>query len=257
MNLPKFLRRGGPRPGRVAWTEEFHSWDAAEAASTGYDAGMILRKVTEATRAVESGAAPYERDSVLFDRIEYSWPLLSGLLWIHSRCGSLRVLDFGGSLGSTWRQNRKFLEHLPGLSWKVVEQEGFVEVGRAEFERGPLSFLSGVAQAAESGVDLFLLASSLCYIRDHRSLVDSAVASGAPYMILDRTPFHSGAEHTILLQTVPPEIYEASYPCHVFSLPRFLEEIETSWKVVETWNCDLQPDPGATHMGMILERRPS
>ena len=55
----------------------------------------------------------YERDSVLFDTIRYSWPLLSDLLRAASEDQNhLSVLDFGGSLGSSYYQNRVFLSHL-------------------------------------------------------------------------------------------------------------------------------------------------
>ena len=70
----------------------------------------ILDKVLAATLKVKQGQAVFERDSVLFDEIEYSWPLLAGLMWAAaSNGGKLNVLDFGGALGSSYYQNRKFL----------------------------------------------------------------------------------------------------------------------------------------------------
>ncbi len=62
----------------------------------------------QATRKVVAGEAVYERDSVVFDHLEYAWPLLACLLQIAAERRSLRVIDFGGSLGSSWRQNRRF-----------------------------------------------------------------------------------------------------------------------------------------------------
>lgn len=242
------------RAGRVVWGRVYPDWASAQRDSTGYDADEIIGKVAAATRAVQRGESPYERDSVLFDHVEYSWPLLSSLLWIHARLGRLRVLDFGGSLGSTWRQNRAFLRDLPSVEWKVVEQESFVELGRAEFQTPQLSFHRTVEEASAGGVDLFLMASSLCYIEDHAAILRLAADSGARFLAIDRTPFTEDDRDTIRLQTVPPEIYRASYPCWIFSRPRFLEALSSTWRLHSDWECELQPDPGAVHHGMILER---
>lgn len=255
MKLLRMLGLGKKRPGRVEWGGQYPDWASAQAAATGYDSGVILEKVAHATLAVERGEAVYERDSVLFDHVEYSWPLLASLLWIHAQLHRLHVLDFGGSLGSTWRQNRSFLSCLPDLEWKVVEQEGFVERGRRDFQTPPLSFHTSPQAACEQGMDLFLLASSLCYMEHYQDILDSALASGARFLAIDRTPFHAGDDHRIQLQVVPPEIYPASYPCHIFSRNRFLGTLEPDWIIRAEWICDLQPDPGATHRGLLLERR--
>ena len=87
---------------------DYPTWGEAMRASSGYDAAHILEKVKGALLKVKRGQAIYERDSVLFDRIEYSWPLLTGLLWVASlNENRLSVLDFGGSLGSSYFQNRQ------------------------------------------------------------------------------------------------------------------------------------------------------
>src|SRR4051794_32795642 len=81
-----------------AWAGDYPSWSAARAASSGYDDGGVLERVKTAALAVKEGRAVYERDSVLFDEVQYSWPLLAGLMWIAARSrGRLEVLDFGGA----------------------------------------------------------------------------------------------------------------------------------------------------------------
>ena len=87
------------RSADIRFEEEYATWQDATENCTGYDAGGILEKVLEATLKVKNGEAVYERDSVLFDHIEYSWPVLSGLMWVAARNnGRLNVLDYGGSL---------------------------------------------------------------------------------------------------------------------------------------------------------------
>src|SRR5712691_3342391 len=88
---------------------DYAAWEDAVHASTGYDSEVILEKTRTALLQVKNGQAVYERDSVVFDEVQYAWPLLAGLLWIATRSGGkLDVLDFGGSLGSTYFQNRAF-----------------------------------------------------------------------------------------------------------------------------------------------------
>ena len=40
------------------------------------------------------------------------------------------------------------------------------------------------------------------------------------YILIDRTPFIDGNDK-IVIQTVPTNIYKASYPCHLFNLTKF------------------------------------
>src|SRR5215475_3829712 len=101
-------------PSKYGWKGDYSSWEAAKKQAGSYDDGIILEKVEQAALKVRNGEATYERDSVLFDRIEYSWPLLAALMWVAARNkGKLTVADFGGSLGSSYFQNKVFLEGLP------------------------------------------------------------------------------------------------------------------------------------------------
>ena len=75
------------RSDRIVFEGNYASWEDATAKCDGYDAEHILTRVLESTLKVKSGDAIFERDSVLFDEIEYSWPLLAGLMWAAARNG--------------------------------------------------------------------------------------------------------------------------------------------------------------------------
>ena len=84
----------------------YSTWQEADAHCNCYDNGDILEKVHSATLKVKNGESVYERDSVIFDQIEYSWPILTGLMWAAAQnSGCLKVLDFGSSLGSSNLEN--------------------------------------------------------------------------------------------------------------------------------------------------------
>jgi putative methyltransferase (TIGR04325 family) len=124
-----FYRR--MRPKKYGWFGNYSNWQEALDQCSGYDAVEILERVKTATLKVKNGDAVYERDSVLFDHIEYSWPLVSALLMIGLKNNrQIKVLDFGGSLGSSYFQNRHFLSEFDNVQWNVVEQENYVACGQ-------------------------------------------------------------------------------------------------------------------------------
>ena len=92
------------------WSGNYSNWAEAEKESSGYNSKNILETVKQATLKVKNGQAVYERDSVIFNEIEYSFPILSSLMWVAAQNnGELNILDFGGYLGSSYYQYKTFL----------------------------------------------------------------------------------------------------------------------------------------------------
>jgi len=209
---------------RISFTGNYDSWDEAQRVTGGYDAEIILNRVRDALLKVKNGEAVYERDSVLFDEVHYSWPLLAGLLWVASRSGNrLDLIDFGGSLGSSYYQNLKFLSHLDELQWSVVEQEKFVECGRSLFADGHLRFYHDIDECiGEQHPDAILFSSVIQYLDKPYQLLTDVVNRGFTYIIFDRTAFLEKGDDRITVQKVPPEICPASYPAWFFNRKKFL-----------------------------------
>jgi putative methyltransferase (TIGR04325 family) len=242
---------------------DYPDWAGAAAAAQGYDAANILEIQRAAMRKVRDGEAVYERDSVLFDKIEYFFPTLAALLLIASRNNNrLSVLDFGGALGSSYCQNRAMLAHLPELSWHVVEQPHFVVAGRAEFQNARLRFYPTIGESwAARRPDVVLLSSVLQYLENPAGLLAEISALGPDYILVDRTPvLDQGARDRITVQTVPPVIYPASYACRLFA-PGALEALlEPSYEVVFDFEAHVgiviqAEDALARFRGMLFQRR--
>ena len=239
---------------------DYHSWSAAMAASTGYDSGIILEKTRAALMKVKNGDAVYERDSVLFDEIQYTWPLLAGLMWVAARCGgTLNVLDFGGSLGSTYFQNRAFLSALPQVRWNIVEQFRHVETGKACFEDDHLRFYANIAEClAENHPNVVLFSSVLQYLENPYAVFEQVLGLPCDWIMIDRTPFWTGSTDRLCVQRVPPHIYPATYPCYILSMPRFHAYLEEKSMQIraEFDSLDSLSAPVRTvWKGLILERR--
>jgi len=218
----------------IRFGEEYATWQDATENCTGYDAGGILEKVLEATLKVKNGEDVYERDSVLFDHIEYSWPVLSGLMWVAARNnGRLNVLDYGGSLGTSYFQNRKFIEALDQIRWNVVEQSHYVEAGQTHLQDHQLRFFKSIEECmVENEPNVILLSSVLQYLEDPSYLIKKLSVSKATCLIIDRTPFSSSGVDRLLVQKVSPPIYSASYPIWIFSTSKFLQIIEPDWCLI-------------------------
>jgi putative methyltransferase (TIGR04325 family) len=209
---------------RYGWHGDYSSWEEAKRHSSGYDDVNILKKVKESLLKVKNGEAVCERDGVLFDKIEYSWPLLAGLLLASSiNKGNLSVLDFGGSLGTTYFQNRKFLSLLPNLSWNIIEQPHFVKEGRNYFQDEKLHFYEYIETCImKEQPTVLVLSSVLQYIEKPYELLENLLSYNFSIVIIDRTPFHNKGYDRITIQKVPPSIYRASYPCYIFDKQKFL-----------------------------------
>ncbi|MGO4133796.1 TIGR04325 family methyltransferase [Rhizobium brockwellii] len=198
----------------ICFDGPYSDWRSAMAASGGYDAPAILAKVIEATRAVVQGRASYERDTVVFKEQNYSHPLLAWLLYAASRCDlGLRVVDFGGALGSSYFQHRSILAHLAELKWCVVEQSHFVKAGQAEFEDESLSFCDSADEAIDRvKPNVVLLSGVLQYLENPHAHLESLLSKGVKFVLIDRTTAQSDVADTPFVQYVPEWIYSASYP---------------------------------------------
>lgn len=197
----------------------FESWEVASARSSGYDSGEILSRVLEATLKVRRGEAAFERDSVVFDEIDYPWPVTAALMWAAARAkGSLDVLDFGGALGSSYFQHNRLLSTLAKVRWHVVEQPQFTSTGRAELQDEQLRFHDSISAClTESNPRIILISSVLQYLPDPQPVIRELRDSGAPLVIVDKTFVNPSSQHRFYIQHVPASIYPASYPCRSLS----------------------------------------
>ncbi|GHT01409.1 methyltransferase, TIGR04325 family protein [Synergistales bacterium] len=242
-------------PQSARFVGEYATWEEASRLSTGYDDPSILEKVLKATLALVGGAgAVYERDSVLFDHIEYSWPLLAGLMWgaaMHG--GVLRIVDFGGSLGSTYRQNKFFLDTLKEVSWNIVEQPHFVSCGQENFESCEMHFFNSIDDVLKTNkIDGILFCGVLQYLESPYDLLQSLEKYRFDYILVDRTPFSIDNQDKITIQHVPKAIYVASYPYRFLSEDRFLQAIGSAYRVVDWFVSELVND--SRFKGCILKR---
>jgi putative methyltransferase (TIGR04325 family) len=225
-----FSGKGGQMGDRI-FTGKYADWSTAAPYSSGYDSNLIIEKCTNSLMKVKNGEAVYERDSVIFDKIQYNWSLLAVLqkAAIESK-SMLVVLDFGGSLGSTYFQNREFLSGLKSNIWCIIEQSHFVDVGKRYFENEQLKFFYNVEECVEKyKPTVVLLSSVLQYLEDPYYWINKFVKLKVPYIIIDRTAFVGEKDDYISIQNVP--LYNARLAHWFFSKDKLDKKIQSEYMV--------------------------
>jgi len=260
---PPLLLRAARRVDRgrsLRFDGDYASWEDARKGSGGYDSAEISRRVFEAEIKVKRGDAADARDGVCFDKVQFSLPVMAALARATAmRTGSVRVLDFGGALGGLYRQFKAFMP-AAGVAWTVVEQPHYVELGREHFQNQDLRFAASLDEALRGGpADVALLSSVLQYLPEPHELLKRIALSAAPHVVIDRTPCSGLARDVLTVQTVPPAIYPASYPCWIFSRRRLEAAFNATYNLVSAFadgTGEWQSSACAFELaGFILDRR--
>jgi putative methyltransferase (TIGR04325 family) len=255
------------------------SWDEIVKTTEGYSAENILEKCCDALLKVKNGEYPYERDSVLFEEKEIFYPLLAALFYAAAQNqNKLDLIDFGGSLGSTYYQNKDILKQAGlSLNWNIVEQANFVKCGRENFENSELRFFYKAEDvfncvvlhprpvvrerchvSNEKSSRILLLSSVLPYLKKPYDMLNKLFELDFQYVIIDRTWFlETEPEDVLTIQTVPAWIYKAAYPAWFLAKVKFREYIKNKYNVIFSWTAlDQHRLPGfeTGGYGFLLKR---
>lgn len=209
--------------GYDGFSGDYYSFDTCKKKCIGYDNKDVLKKTLDSTLKVKYGYAVFERDSYIFDSIQYSYPLLTALFKVAlENNNELSVLDFGGALGSHYFQNRNFLNPIRIKKWSVVEQSHYIDLGNKLISDGILNFYHLIDDVDVGDVDVLILSGVLQYLDDPYSWLDKFLNKGFKYIIFDRTAFSLENRNRLTIQVVPKYIYDASYPAWFLNEKEFL-----------------------------------
>jgi len=239
------------------WSGNYATWDEAAADTTGYETGEILRKALDAERKVRRGEAAFERDTVTFEKENHSWPTLSALLYCAAASeGRLRVVDFGGALGSTWSQYRHLWLGLRDVHWAIVELPAYVEAGMRHLSEPKLSFHTSIEDAQrESKATIFFSSSAIQYLPEPYRFLKEISMRGFDFLFLDRISLTLNDQDRITVQRVNPEIYTASYPCWFLSETRLREAIGSNYRLTVSFAALDKANVPSVFRGYLFERK--
>jgi putative methyltransferase (TIGR04325 family) len=235
---------------RISVNGNYSSWQEAATRSRGYDTRDILERVRQATRVVVTDNTKFERDGVVFAQKHYPFALIAVLLDVAQRNnGKLSVMDFGGSLGSSYYQCRDFLTSLRDVRWSVVEQAHFVDCGNAEFQNETLRFYHSIEDCyrAESP-KVVLFSSVLQYLENVEEVLQDVARRKPDTVMIDRTPIIEDYSR-IAVQRVPSRIGKASYPVRLFAREDLTKHFTDGYRVLSTF---VGPDPPIFHRSKVV-----
>lgn len=206
---------------------------ATEICGEGYGSENIFKKVSKAAITVKEGKAAYERDSYLFYEKEYYLQLLAVLYEVYFEYGELNIIDFGGSLGSTFFQNKdKLVKYIDQIKWNVVEQGHFVDWGKSKLEDKNLRFYYSMKEVEKCNCVLF--GSSLQYLENYHIFLKEIADRDIRYLIIDRLPVSN--DTWVSVEYVHEPIYEASYPLHIICEDELIDEVSAlGYRLTQKW----------------------
>ncbi|MFI5335185.1 MAG: methyltransferase, TIGR04325 family [Opitutales bacterium] len=237
--------RADPVREPVRYKGDYASWAEAQRDAEGYAAPVILERTRAALSLVRDGQAASERDSVVLAQPEPPMAVLAALLRAAAeRGGRLHVLDFGGSLGSTYYQCRSFLSPLVELRWSIVELAALAACGRTEFADGHLAFYDSMEELLAGGArpDVLLLSSVLPYLPDPHGFLTLALQHRFRSVVIDRTACWPGAHDRLTVQKVPAWIYPASYPAWFFNEAGLEAHFEPAYNMLASFHALDRPE---------------
>ena len=79
--------------------------------------------------------------------------------------------------------------------------------------------------------NIILLSSVLPYIEKPFDLLEDINKLDIEYILIDRTYFYEDQDDRLTIQKVSPTIYDASYPCWIFSQDKFLRSLRINLKL--------------------------
>ena len=170
---------------KYGWKGDYENFAEANKIAKGYDEQSIVEKIRETTKKVVNGEVAYERDGIVYDNPKMNFAMLSTLLHVAAENNSnLTVLDFGGSLGTTYNHKKHFLQSVHNLNWCIVEQPNYVEIGRKEFEHERLHFYYSLEECLQHHQpDIIIFSGVIQYIEKTYELLDQIRMSGVKYFL--------------------------------------------------------------------------
>ena len=238
--LLKILRKYKPRS--YGWFNNYKTWQEAQKACAPYDEHAILEKLRIATLKVKKGEAVYERDGIIYNQIYYSWPLLSNLLLCASQHqGELSIIDFGGSLGTTFFQNKQYLKQLNKVQWSVIEQGYLIETGKKEIAGEGLDFYHTINEAiAKKGKHQILITNGVIpYLEKPYELFKHFLEFDFEYIIIESTYFNYQPYDRICIQKTNPKAYTAFYPCWLLDYEKVKAAFSKKYDVFTEYFTDI------------------
>lgn len=235
----------------------FANWQTAARQSDGYATVPVLESIVKASQAVAGGDALYDRDGVRYHTFAENGHLINALRHVLNAEGRFQVLDYGGALGSLYRQHRWFLSDFTDFVWCVVEQKLFVETGQKLFENRKLKFETTIAAAFKAyKPNIAVISHTLQRVEQPFDVLNNIIQLDIPYLFIE-VPTVKAAENRITQSTFPARSCKTTYPTWLFAETEFKEKLQQYYRILNEFDAnDTHLNfNGVRHLGFFCERK--
>ena len=209
------------------------------------DCGSVGYSNSELTQVVVQKNITYSNN--LSNNSFYDLNSLRTILGIAWGIGykSIKVIDFGGGGGQHYQIARHILGDSVNIQWGVVETEAMCQAAE-KITNEQLRYFNHVQNAKNSlgTVDMVFASSSLQYCPDPVEALQSIIDISAKYIFITRTPFNSGSEKLVSIQSsrlsangpgpLPNDIEdkEILYPITFIPVEDVIKQLKTKYRIL-------------------------
>lgn len=205
---------------KVKFIGPYKNWKNANQDSTGYRNQKILNKIIKNTIISSNNDKFYERDGELLSDNNYPKEIIKFINLNYKK--KLKLIDFGGSLGSFFFQNRSKIK-AKLIEWIIYEQEYLVNAGLKNIKHKNIHFIKNIKKLKKFKPDIVLFSSVLEYLEKPKKHINEMLKiKSIKYIIIDRLIVSNDNKDKIFIQKNPKKYFNMSYPCRIFSKNNFL-----------------------------------
>lgn len=248
--INSFLKRN------IRIEKNFKTWNEAILSSGSYQNNKIFQKTKNSFLKVIKGKASYERDSVTFYDNKLNKPLILLLEKIRKKQKNhfVKILDFGGSFGSLYFQNKEFLCNNFNYEWDIVEQKKIVDFAKKYIKIENLFFYKSLSNYIKSNKpDIVIFSSVIHYLEFPFLIIKNLIKKKVKYFVILNTPFFKDKSE-IKIQINPKYIYKVSYPIRIFNEFLFKKIFRKYKFKIYKLNWDAQQIDGINFKSFFLKK---
>jgi len=181
----------------------------------GYKQNSIFHKIKNSTLIVKKKIFPYQRDSILFEKIPFNKNLYKVFFILNkNKNKKINVVDYGGAFGNVYDQVTSFFKKID-LNWNIIEQKHFVKFAKKNFQNNNLNFFYNLNEIKKK-INLILFSNSLQYLEEPYKTLSFSIKKSSDYICIDTIPLSNAPEY--VSNEIPPDyIYNCAYPIWIFN----------------------------------------
>ena len=219
------------KPYPYGFSGDYATFEAAAAqCGDGYSSEEVVRKSLERAKTLQ-------REAPIADSVEpHTLRLLGVLHALLKPQTQLRVLDFGGGLGTHYFRLRHLLPKGLNVRWTVCETKVMADAGSKNFSNEELRFVDSLEALNGETFDCVIASGSLQYVSEPERVLQQ-LSKYSSTVVIDRVPLQQSGKSRVTIQKIPPSIFKASYPAWFFDEEMWVRTLKKFADISMTWTC--------------------